>query len=308
MKGNRVVLATLMGLLLVCTALGKGDTVSLQEQIDAATRSGIHQLIIPAGEYVLPKGLAIRDANNFALEGSGDVRILVANTDDSVISIAGSANVRLSNLYLSHLKPRPDYECHGPVLAIEKCANVTVLESELHGCGALGVKAISVAGLVVRWCNIRKNTFNAFYLSRCRTVKVIGNRIEDNANMMAAYEVDDLQMSDNLIQRNGGYWQPKVERPGRMRPLDVPGRPGAPYVRSSKPGHAVPMSGGHAGSKGRASDFDALFESANDFDQRLGGDDVTILLVGPFDRFQRLVALHVPGDSTGMRLRVSPSN
>ncbi|MDZ7816960.1 MAG: right-handed parallel beta-helix repeat-containing protein [Planctomycetota bacterium] len=123
-----------------------------------------------------------------------------------VFSFANCGTVRLSNLYLAHAVPLEKYDCHGSVVYAKNCQSIRVSNCELNGCGAIGLSLWFCGRVFVEDSRIRNNSFNAFYISGLQSLKVIGSLIEDNGNLMQVYECDEIEMNDNKIENNGGYW------------------------------------------------------------------------------------------------------
>jgi hypothetical protein len=184
----------------------------LQAQIDAAKDGAVVR--IPRGRYVLDKGLVVKGRKKLTLKGDGRAQVLVKDVNSFVLQVRDSESIRVENLHLRHLKPLKEYACHGDVIEVRNARKVVIDNCDLDGCGAVGVAAWNSSELTVRHCHIRRNSFNAFCLSECKDVLFHACVIEDNANLCQSYNVDGLELSDNLIRRNGGYWRKKDPAPG----------------------------------------------------------------------------------------------
>ncbi|MBI9102691.1 MAG: right-handed parallel beta-helix repeat-containing protein [Spirochaetales bacterium] len=191
--------------------LPKG-TINIQELIDQTPNGGV--AFIPYGEYIIDEGLRIVGKSGIILRTDAGTRILLDDTNQDVLAISGSSDVRLENLYLRHLIPREDYACHGSVVSIGYSPNVVIINCELNGCGAIGVSSYESDGLIIRNCYIHSNSFNAFYFNRASNVKIHSSIIENNGNMMQSLYSSGLEMSDNIIRNNGGYWEEQIYEPG----------------------------------------------------------------------------------------------
>jgi hypothetical protein len=77
----------------------------------------------------------------------------------------------------------------------------------LKGCGAVGVSGWNSKNILVRNCLVHHNTFNAFYFQSCGDVKIQSTVAEDNGNFIQMYDTQGLEMRDNVIRRNGGFWK-----------------------------------------------------------------------------------------------------
>lgn len=187
------------------------SNLNLQDLIDDTPDGGTVR--IPRGRYVLSDGLIVSGRNDLTIECEPGSQILVNDISADVLEIEGSENITLRGAFLRHLNPLPRYECHGDVLKIRQSSTVTVENSELDGCGAVGVSAWGSANITVDHCLVRHNSFNAFYFEQCSTIRIRNSVIQDNANFMQMYRSDDLEMAGNVEQRNGGYWT-EPEEPG----------------------------------------------------------------------------------------------
>lgn len=107
-----------------------------------------------------------------------------------------------------------EYECHGAVLRIKDSEYVKIINCELNGCGAIGVAGYNSKNIIVRNCFIHHNSFNAFYFQGCAKVIIQSSIIEDNANFIQMYDIESLEMRDNVLRRNGGYWSESDPNPG----------------------------------------------------------------------------------------------
>ena len=190
----------------------------LQQLIDSAKDNEIIQ--ISPGRYVLPQGLILEDRHDLVLTCTSRAEILVNDVTQNVVTIRDSGRIRLENLLLRHVNPLQKYDCHGDVVEIRASSHITILNCDLNGCGAIGVSARGSSNLTVQNCLIHHNTFNAFYLQDCSNVRIHSNVIEDNANFLQAYGLNDIEACNNVIRRNGGYWEPMDPDPGLKTQAD----------------------------------------------------------------------------------------
>lgn len=180
-------------------------SLDLQTILDEAENGDV--VGIPFGEYRLANGLVIEGGKDLTVTARFGTRILVEDTDADVLTVDGGNGVRIENLYLRHIEPRKEYECHGAVVRVRNATNVRIVNCELNGCGAVGVSARTVKGLLVRKCFIHHNSFNAFYIDDGDEVKIQSCIVEDNGNFIQRYGAGSLEMRDNVLRRNGGYWE-----------------------------------------------------------------------------------------------------
>jgi hypothetical protein len=171
-------------------------------------------LTLPAGRFVLSHSLVIHDKESLAITAPPGFVLLVNDVNSEVITIRNCNALTIEGGSFAHLKPLKAYKCDAAVLRVEDSKKFTVRHASLHGCGAIGVEAHSVERLRIEGCDLRENTFNAIYISKCSGVRIWDNVIEHNGNTLQLDGVDDLEMSGNLILDNGGYWREPAARPG----------------------------------------------------------------------------------------------
>ena len=186
--------------------------VTLQSLIDKA-KDG-QAVTVPRARYVSDKGVLIEKRRRLRIVYEKGTQILAKDTYEDVIAVVGSADVRIENAFVSHVKPRQEYDCHGSVVRISDSKSVSIVNCDLNGCGAVGVYARDSSGVTISNCLVHHNTWNALYFDGCEEIEVVGNVIEDNANLFQMYRVSGVMWHDNLIRRNGGYWAKREPRPG----------------------------------------------------------------------------------------------
>lgn len=196
-------------------------TLDLQALIDHAPHAG--EVYVPYGRYRLKEGLKIRGRERITLTARTGTWIYVDDPHAHVISIEGSKDIQIRNLSLQHWEPLEVYECHGSVVHIQNSERVFIYNSVLDGCGAVGVYAQDSQEVQVTHCLIRNNSFNALYLARLKGVQLFSNVIHDNGNFMQAYDVEDIEMRENEVRDNFGYWARRSDTPpGPMERAPVP--------------------------------------------------------------------------------------
>jgi hypothetical protein len=194
------------------------DWMTVQRLIDESSDGDT--LVIPAGTYIVEKPVSIKDRKGLTLTSASQASILLTDTDAPVVLIEGSSGITLSNLLLRHLEPQQEYTCHGAVVEVENSTNVVISNCILNGSGAIGVSARGASDLEIANCIIEENSFMAFVLIQVDDVLIRANIIRDNAGLMQLNGVRFMEMRDNLIHGNGGYWSDDKEerRPGlRLR-------------------------------------------------------------------------------------------
>ena len=183
--------------------------LDIQSLIDRTPDGGTVR--IPKAKYIFSDGLVISGRKGLRLECEPGSQILVDDISADVIEIVDSREITITGAFLRHLKPSKEYECHGDVVKLRDATGITIENSELDGCGAIGLSAWQSSSITLKNCLIAHNSFNALYLDGCEVVRIKDNVIQNNANLMQSYRSTDIEMSGNVIRNNGGYW----EKPGK---------------------------------------------------------------------------------------------
>lgn len=184
--------------------------IDLQRLVDTTPDGGTVK--IPFGRYVLEKALVVARRKNLYLEFVPGTQLRAQNTSTDVIDIMDCDRICISGVRARHEKLFPEFTCSGSVVHIWNSADIYIVNCELNGCGSFGVMA-QKASLHITHCYIHSNKLDAFYFVSCEAY-VIANMIERNANLIRLFD-SRLAMYDNLIQENGGRWEP-LQNPGLL--------------------------------------------------------------------------------------------
>lgn len=187
---------------------------NLQALIDQTSNDAT--LRIPRGTYIINNSLIIKGRTGLTIIAQTGTAIILTDADKDVLVIEDSKQIRLYNVLLRHATPLGDGRCQGGVIRIDNAKDITIANSEISGCAAVGISAQNTQGLIVEHCYIHNNSFNALYLSDINNLRLWSNVIVNNANTLQLYGVTDLQMSDNIISQNTGYWRSPVHQPGLL--------------------------------------------------------------------------------------------
>ncbi|MDC0202007.1 right-handed parallel beta-helix repeat-containing protein [Flavobacteriales bacterium] len=191
-------------LILLCVPLIGWSQIDLQKLIDNTLDDNIIQF--PEGRYLIDSPLEINGRSDLMIVGIGKCEILLTDLWDDVLKINNSNNITIHNLHLSHFKPLEEYQCNGGVIDVTDSRKIHISRCELEGSGTIGVTASKVNDLIISYCYVHDNTFNAFYFTDSKDILIHHCTIKDNANLMQSYD-SDIEMSDNTIEDNGGYWK-----------------------------------------------------------------------------------------------------
>lgn len=189
-------------------------TDNLQALIDQTPDNTTLRIV--KGKYIINQGLVIKGRVGLSVIAEPGTAILLTNLEQDVLTIEGSKHISLFNVLMRHHTPLTEYRCEGGVIRIDDSKDITIANSELNGCGAVGVSAQNTQSLTIEHCYIHNNSFNALYLSSVDGLRLWSNVIADNANTLQLYNVTDMQMSDNIITRNTGYWRTPTHEAGLM--------------------------------------------------------------------------------------------
>jgi len=189
-------------------------STDLQALIDQTPDNGVVR--IPKGRYTINQGLVIKGRSHLSILADVGTQILLTDTDQDVLTITDSHQIRVFNVLMRHVTPLKQYQCHGGVISISGSKKVVIANCELNGCGAVGISARDTQDLTIEHCYIHNNSFNALYFSDIRGLRLWSNVITANANTLQLYGVDDMQMSDNIIKDNSGYWRSPIHKPGLL--------------------------------------------------------------------------------------------
>lgn len=202
--------------LLACTGGGKAiksrlsdspppSDLNIQNLINGTPDGGVVR--IPKATYLLTEGLVVQDRHGLTIECEPGAKILVDDISADVLEVTNSSDITIRGAFLRHKKPLPKYECHGDVLKLRGSRNIRIFNSELDGCGAIGVSVWQSSAVLVKHCLIRHNSFNALYFEGSNEIQVVHCIIRDNANLLQAYRCQSIQMAGNVMENNGGYWE-----------------------------------------------------------------------------------------------------
>lgn len=112
--------------------------------------------------YIFDNAIWISYCYNFNIYGENRTKLFCLDSTDNVMWIQSSINFSLNNLNLKHEKLGADrsFSCTGGVIALESCANVTIENCDLNGCGQVGLidygnhESIYVKNSVIHNCSL----------------------------------------------------------------------------------------------------------------------------------------------------------
>ncbi|MCD4701907.1 MAG: right-handed parallel beta-helix repeat-containing protein [Candidatus Aegiribacteria sp.] len=103
----------------------------------------------------------------------------------------------------------PEYDCHGGVITIDGCSDITIDNCTVSGCGAMGFRIIGSESIRIQHCLIEDNSFSAFYLRSFHDLDIDHCIIRNNGRLIySTGQVDqtDLKMRNNEIYNDNLYY------------------------------------------------------------------------------------------------------
>lgn len=127
--------------------------------------------------------LILKGIKNLTLQGEGDkpAEIVVEPRYANVFNFKESTDITIRNIKAGHTPEQG--ECAGGVLLFEDCSNITILESDLYGCG--------IEGLTLQ--NTQFLTFANSVIHDC------------NTEIMALYNSKNISFYNSAFYDNEGY-------------------------------------------------------------------------------------------------------
>lgn len=151
------------------------------------------------------KELNIQNIHNLTIEGmdSGKVEIKVAPRFANIINFTNVENITIKNIVAGHTPAQ--YECNEGVLKFTNSNDISIMNSELYGCGSMGLSLNSVKRLNASNCTIDHCSLRAIQLYNSETIKftetnIINHEAYSNIIMVANSKdvtFEKCVMSDN---------------------------------------------------------------------------------------------------------------
>lgn len=154
------------------------------------------------------KELLISGVENLAIEGdtSGKVEIKTAPRNAQILHIVASKNVDIKNITAGHTPSK--YTCNSGVLGFDCCENIFVGNSELYGCGSMGISLNSTKGFRCESTKIDHCSLRALSFSDSTDVKFTKSTIVDHeaySNIVYAYSLSDVTFEECIFENNNYF-------------------------------------------------------------------------------------------------------
>lgn len=151
------------------------------------------------------KELNIQNIHNMTIEGmdSGKVEIKVSPRYANIMNFTNVSNITIKNIVAGHT-PAP-YECNAGVLQFNESADISIVNSELYGCGSIGISLNNVMRLNASNCLIDHCSLRAIQIYNSEAISFAESKIvnhEAYSNIVMVYGSKDVtfekcEISDN---------------------------------------------------------------------------------------------------------------
>ncbi len=122
--------------------VGEGEEYSdpcdaFQASVDGDT------ILITAGTYEYDESLVLNRLADVVILGEEGTELICNSSLDNVIWINSCDRILVSGLSMRHADPGEDSRCDGNVIGIDSSNDITVMNCEINGCGAVGVYIVA---------------------------------------------------------------------------------------------------------------------------------------------------------------------
>ncbi|EKQ51502.1 MULTISPECIES: right-handed parallel beta-helix repeat-containing protein [unclassified Clostridium] len=142
------------------------------------------------------KELNIKGIHNLTIEGmdSGKVEIKVSPRYANIVNFTNVNNITIKNIVAGHT-PSP-YECNAGVLKFTASNDISIINSELYGCGSIGINLYSVKNLEVSNSTIDHCSLRAVQISNSEAIKFTESKL---VNHEAFSNIIMVNSSKNIV-------------------------------------------------------------------------------------------------------------
>lgn len=156
------------------------------------------------------KELNIQNIHNLTIEGmsSGKVEIKTSPRYANIMSFTNVSNVTIKNIIAGHT-PAP-YECNAGVIKFNCSNDISIMNSELYGCGSIGLDLNNVQRLQSSNCKIDHCSLRAIQIYHSKDIKFTENKIvnhEAYSNIIMLNGAKDITFEKcELADNNNFSW------------------------------------------------------------------------------------------------------
>jgi len=168
------------------------------------------------------KELNIQGIHNLTIEGMnlGKVEIKVSPRFANIMNFTNVSNVIIKNVIAGHT-PAP-YECNAGVLEFTNSNDISIMNSELYGCGSIGLSLNNVKRLNASNCTIDHCSLRAIQIFNSEAIKFTESKIfnhEAYSNIMMIDKSKDVTFEKCEIADNNKFGWGFVETSGNSNVL-----------------------------------------------------------------------------------------
>lgn len=146
--------------------------------------------------YIIHEPIVLRDKKEVTIICEDETQILCTDSQQDVFRIELCDNITIENGSFGHRIPEEE-SCSEAVFTIRGSRGITITNCEIFGCGAIGVQAEGCTDIILMDCMIRDNSWTAYYLFTCDSIKAINCVYEGNYTFLE---------SDNCTNVDLGEW------------------------------------------------------------------------------------------------------
>lgn len=154
------------------------------------------------------KELNLQNIHNLIIEGmtSGKVEIKVSPRFANIINFTNVQNITIKNIVAGHTPA--EYECNAGVLKFTNSNDISIMNSELYGCGSIGLSLNDVKRLNASNCTIDHCSLRAIQLYNSETIKFTETNIinhEAYSNIIMADNSKDVTFEKCVMSDNHNF-------------------------------------------------------------------------------------------------------
>lgn len=172
------------------------------EQINKADDSVVWKTVYDGKE------LNIQGIHNLTIEGtgSGKVEIKVAPRYANIMNFTNASYVTIKNIVAGHT-PEP-YECNAGVLNFNNSNDISIMDSELYGCGSIGLALNNVKRLNASNCTIDHCSLRAIDIYNSEDIKFTESKIVNHeafSNIIMLNGAKDITFEKCEVANNNNF-------------------------------------------------------------------------------------------------------
>jgi hypothetical protein len=139
------------------------------------------------------KELNVQNIHNLTIEGmtSGKVEIKVEPRYANIINFSNVQNINIKNIVAGHTPDK--YECNAGVLKFSNSNSIAVDNSELYGCGSIGLDLNSVKNLTFSNSTVDHCSLRAVEIRNSEAIKFTEAKLVNNEAFSNIIAVDNSQ-------------------------------------------------------------------------------------------------------------------